>query len=261
MTTSLVYTGDVDWHTIHNEVFLYEGNCWTTCNGGFCCSNNHPDFKFQLMPTEGTTILYMEDEYEYLCQDGQVGEASLDWPEPQTMSLDYGGIRPLMIYHTPCRLLGLCEGKIDKPLLCKLYPFLPIFFADGRLETLAPASIFELTFEILASQTPCTIMSKAVAYLERWRYHPDQLAPLRHPYIMLYLQAVKHFAEIYREKLLTNKKLAGKTGKEFWSAWELQYLGGRLVDHGEWKMRVAASCRELTDRYGEFLAPKESIPQ
>ncbi len=254
MTTDV---SPVDWRQVHEGRYVWEDQCWSTCNGGFCCSNNHPDFAFQLIPTRGTTIVYMEQEYEYLKQQRQVPETQLNLAPPQAVSFDFGGPRPLRLLQTPCRLLGLCDGVIEKPLLCKLYPFLPILDADGELRDVLPASIFELTFDLIAVPTPCTVRAKKELYLSRWRQHAELLSPLKHPYIVLFLQAANQFAKVYADGLRANETLRGREGRDFWIHWELEYLGGRLVDGERLRSMVAASYEQLTDRHGVFLSPGE----
>lgn len=264
----------VDWPAILGGTFLYEDGCWTTCNGGFCCSNNHPDFAFQLIPTQGTTLLYMEAEYEFDRAHGKVPEFETHRRPPHELRLEFGGPRPLKLIQTPCHLLGRCAGVIDKPLLCRLYPFIPVLDVEGRVTQLVPASMFELTFDVLGERagagngsggggdvplnvlggsSPCTVRARQGQYLARWQENPDELEPLRHPYVMLHLQAAGHFADNYRGMLRANPVLAPLAGRAFWRAWELQHLGGRLVDLPRLRADVYRSYRALADRYGEFL--------
>jgi hypothetical protein len=249
------YTRPVPWAQIHGETFLYEDQCWTTCNGGFCCSNNHPDFQFQLIPTHGTTILYMEEEYAWLARHAKVPDPQ-EFP-PNQVALDYGGPRPLTLIQMPCRLLGKCHGVIDKPLLCKIYPMLPVLSIDGKLEDIVSASIFELTMLLRGIKTPCTVVDKTRHYVQKWQKRPEALAALNHPYIILYLQAARHFGEIYAEKLHSNETLRGLNGKTFWQTWEIEFLLGNLVDGPKLAEKVLQTYDSLVERYGHFLPETE----
>jgi hypothetical protein len=243
----------VPWGRIHSQSFVFEDRCWTTCNGGFCCSNDHPDFEFQLIPTHGTTIIYLEDEYDWLSHHGTVPDFQAAGSTGSVLSFDFGGPRPLSVIQMPCRLLGMCQGVIDKPLLCKVYPMLPILSIDGDLEDIYPASIFELTLSIIGAQTPCTVVAKRKHYFDLWKNATDRLDALRHPYVILYLQAAKHFTDIYRTRFESNTRLRGLTGKAFWKRWELTYLGGQLFDGDLFAERIRRSYDELIRHYGEFL--------
>jgi hypothetical protein len=244
----------VPWEKIHRQTFLAEDRCWTTCNGGFCCSNNHPDFQFQLIPTEGTTILYMEEEHRWLAQNGRVFDPATPEGTPRYVSIDFGGPRPLSILQMPCRLLGKCTGVIDKPLLCKLYPMLPVLDVDGGLETIQPASIFELTMHVLGMKTPCTVVDKVQHYWHKWKNAPEHLEALNHPYIIFHLQAAKHFADIYAEKLQQSEALRGLRGKLFWRMWEIEYLLGGLIDAELLAGMIRSTYEALVERHGLFFS-------
>jgi hypothetical protein len=259
---------NVDWSAVHQEDFLYEDQCWTTCNGGFCCSNNHPDMAFQLIPTNGTTLLYMESEYAHLRENGLVFENTEGGVQPHDLSFDFGGPRPIVLKQTPCHLLGKCDGIVDKPLLCKLYPFLPVFDIEGELVDTVPASIFELTFEYLAhrssikrsplalieSPSPCTVNKKKDSYFQEWSKSPELLDSLRHPYINFHLKAASLFSINYLTALYQNELLGQLEGRDFWTRWELQYLGGKLVDTVDLKQKIFDSYIMFEQKYGKFLS-------
>jgi hypothetical protein len=243
----------VPWETLREETFLFEDRCWLTCNGGFCCSNNHPDFQLQFIPTQGTTILYMEDEYQWLAEHGKVGDPQATGSVANVLSIDFGGPRPLSLIHVPCRLLGMCQGVIDKPLLCKLSPMLPVLGVDGSLESITESGIFELTMRLRGVKSPCTVLDKRKLYWNKWKNAPEHLESLRHPYIILYLQAAKHFTEIYSKKLQACEALEGLTGKQFWSSWEIEYLLGNLIDQDQLADKIRQTYGELVAYHGSFL--------
>ena len=208
----------------------------------------------------------MESEYEFHREHGLVLEHTEGGTPPHEIEFDFGGARPLKLIQTPCHLLGKCDGIVDKPLLCKLYPFLPIPGVNGGLNGLVSASIFELTFEFLAGRTdadiklpvlqdgsPCTVKLKANDYSTAWRKIPTLLDALRHPYIIFHLQSAKLFAENYMSKLSQCDALAGMEGRDFWKRWELQYLSGKLVDGQKLREEMLLVYNELVQCYGEFL--------
>jgi hypothetical protein len=208
-----------------------------------------------LIPTQGTTIIYLEEEYEWLRGHGTVPDPHTTGSVGNILSFEFGGPRPLSVVQMPCRLLGMCHGVIDKPLLCKVYPMLPILGTRGDLEDIYPASIFELTMSIHGVGTPCTVFAKRAHYLDLWKNAADRLDALRHPYVILYLQAAKHFSDIYRMRFESNARLRSLTGKEFWKRWELQYLGGQFFDRDLFAERIRKSYDELVQHYGAFLTP------
>jgi hypothetical protein len=238
-----------DWASIHRQAYVFEDGCWTTCNGGFCCSNNHPDFDFRFVPMHGTTIIYMKDEYDYLSRHGRVPPRS----EMKEFVFDIGDKISVSCLYTTCSLLGKCNGVIDKPLLCRLYPFLPVFDGNGKVQDLLPASIFDLTFEVFGMQTPCTVSAKRRAYKTIWSNENFARDILMSPYILFHLELCRHFIDVYRETAPKSLSLQGASGKRFWSLWEMEYLFGHLIDADELRQRASRTYAAYCEKHGQFL--------
>ena len=248
-------SGPIPWREILDTDFVDEGPCWTTCGGGSCCKGGVPGVKFQLILNQGVNLIFLEKEYEYIKEHGTSHDALEGSPAPQTLTFDFGGDRPLSVVQIPCKLLGLCRGVVVKPLLCRLYPFIPIVDASGGLESLFPGSIFELTDEVMGWDCRCPVMQdKRQIYWDKWRDNPENLGLLRHPYLMFHLACYGIFADSYRRMLPQNDVLAGRVGPDFWHAWELQYLSGRLFDWDEIRGKVHTTYMALRHRHGDFLA-------
>lgn len=238
----------VNWETLSRQNFVFENECWLTCGGGHCCSTDHPDFKFDFLPTKGTTLLYMEAEYEWQKVNGLILHDPV-----HTVSLNFGGKNPLKVLNTPCHLLGQCEGIVSKPLLCKLYPFLPILSLSGELEDIIPASIFDFNFSLINGQeTPCTVWGKRGYYMEMWRKNTEILELLNTPYIIFYLRAAYHFANSYRTKFKNFSNKTGLSGVEFWKKWEFRYLSGALIDKVTLTENIHKDYKALIHIYGDF---------
>lgn len=238
----------IDWNEINKSSYIYEEGCWTTCNGGFCCKHDHPDFNFRLIPKNGTMLLYMKNEYQYLSNEGKVSSTP-----GQTIALDFGGPSDLELISVPCKLLGLCNGVIDKPLLCKLYPFIPIISNQGEVVDLSLSSIFDLTFQIMNWPSPCTVqMTKKQSYLKKYQDDKKLIQYLYNPSIMFYLHSAKSFIEVYTEGLMAHSELRAMSGKEFWSEWELAYLSGDLVNKDLLISKILGNYKNLRNHFGEF---------
>lgn len=218
---------DIDdsfWERVFSLDFVNAPQCWTTCGNGRCCSNNISEFNFQLLPMGGTTLIYMEKEYDYLASKGGVPE-NVQW-----FSFDFGGSHPFKFAQAQCRLGGLCDNIYIKPLICRIFPFIPEMSQDGSVVGLLPGSIFDLTAKILGFSLPCGVESQHDKILSSWK--TDQLIKdvFSHPYILKHLLLIKEFSLLYRERLLSNHKLKQVDRSQFWRHWEIQYLSGALVD-------------------------------
>lgn len=242
---------EVKWDAVTAAEFIFEDRCWETC-GGYCCASRHSDFCFQLIPMGMATVLYFADEYRYLSRAGKVLGMEGPGHRAQRLSLDFGGPKPLSLIQAPCPYLGECAGKINKPLHCKLYPFMPVFALDGTLKDLYPFSVFDLTMLVRGEQSPCTIWGKKDAYLKKWREDSTALDVLRHPFFIFHSMVGKTFADLYTEKLRADKSLAGLEGVDFWRKWEFRYLAGRLMDGDALRSRAAEAHEKVVDAYGPF---------
>ncbi|MBF0168941.1 MAG: hypothetical protein HQL45_15055 [Alphaproteobacteria bacterium] len=245
----------VDWATIHSRPLVSVPGCWRVCNG-FCCANNHPDMRFRLIPGggKGTTVIYLEDEYQWLKANGHVICGEEKGGEIQLLSFDFGGPRPIQFRTAPCALMGQCNDICTKPLLCRTYPFLPVFGCDGEIEELLPASILDATLTLKEGRDPCPLAKDQALFLKALESEPELSRALRHPYLILVSQAVKAFMTSYQSRLKAWDGFNSLSGTAFWQGWEMQYLGRRLVD----REAVAAHLRhihaDLSKRFGDVLA-------
>ncbi|MGA7323955.1 MAG: hypothetical protein WBX25_05630 [Rhodomicrobium sp.] len=244
----------VDWRTIHSRPLIAVPDCWKLCGGGFCCANSHPDFQFRLMPPggAGTVVIYLEDEYAWMRANGHIVCGEEHGASAPAFEFDFGGPRPLVLRHSRCSYLGRCAGAITKPLLCRAYPFMPVFGLDGALEDVLPASIIDATLHLKEGRRACPIddRNRLEAALVN---DVELLAALRHPYIVFHTQAAAAFMESYRERLLAWEGFHHLSGPGFWQAWEMAYLGRRLVDRDAVATRILSVYNALTARHGQFL--------
>ena len=246
--------GPVDWQSIHSRPLIAVPGCWQLCGGGVCCSSSQSDFLFRLIPksSSGTVVVYLEDEYAWMRANGHVVCGEEDGAEAPPFEFDFGGRRPLVLRHMRCGYLGRCDGVITKPLLCRSYPFLPVFGLNGELENVLPASITDITLQMKEDRHPCPLN-------ERKRLEaalagdPVLHDALRHPYIVFHTQAAAAFLASYRERLLAWEYFHRLSGPEFWQAWEIAYLGRRLVDRDAVAARILGVYEALAARHGDFL--------
>lgn len=247
----------VDWPTIHGRSLIAVQDCWQRC-GGFCCSNQHPDFQFRLLPSggKGTIVAYMEDEYAWMKANGHVVCGEETGKEIQPMLFDFGGPKPLAFLHAPCHHLGRCAGVCVKPLLCRSYPFIPVIGLDGGIEDLVPASIVDATFRLKEGRALCPLEDDPGPSLIYRALDDDPVlaAALRHPLIVLHTQAIGAFARSYRERLLAWEGFAALSGTAFWQAWELAYLRRQLVDRDQVAAHVLQVHETLVARHGNYLS-------
>ena len=209
---------------LYAQQLVFEPGCWQTCNGGFCCAGNHPDFDFDFMTTRGTDIVYLPREYAWANSSLATFENSAN-RYPGVLELDLGEFSIGLVY-TRCHLLGTCDGVVDKPLLCRLYPFLPVYRYSGEFERCIPASVFDLTFAAIGEPSPCTVLRQQNYEAE---FASGRLYRDLDTYVLFYLRCALHLAEIMSSAISGNASLKTLSGKDFWKRWEMLHLGGRFL--------------------------------
>jgi hypothetical protein len=244
MADGRVLTGPVDWEAVMARTYFASTECWRTC-GSFCCTHELEDFKFQLILTGGSNLFYLEEEYKYLsCTEPGLPAGDV----AQELKLDFGGSKELRILQRPCMLKGACSGCIEKPLHCRLYPFIPEFNLNGELLRLNDASVFDVTFSAMGWSSPCTVRDTREEALTACHKDPDHLAPLRHPYLMFHFSCYGVFLDSYIECLEAETSLQELKGAKFWQRWEILYLSGRLLD---WE-KIRSGIHDLEVNYNDL---------
>ncbi len=236
------------WRDIEAIAFIKQHGCWNDCGGGRCCSNNIPELDFKFIHKNGTNIIYMDGEWNYLSHHGLVPSSSI-----QTHSLDFGGPQPLRIHQARCSLLGLCEGKLSKPLLCRTYPYVPQMDEAGNLLGLLPGSIFDLTAQTFGFDLPCSVSKGRQQTLEDWRGDADIMDIFTHPNVHFTLLVARAFAECYVSRLSNENRLAGLQGAAFWRTWEMLYLRRKFFDVSVLKDAATRAFKVIEARHPGFL--------
>jgi len=248
MARPVVQTAKVDWDLIHSRTYFASDDCWTGC-GSFCCTHELEDFQFQIIQTGGSNIVYLGQELDFLADRNGLGREDVLTHE---LALEFGGTRALKLYQRHCGFRGLCAGCMEKPLHCRLYPFVPEFSPEGELKRLQDASIFDVTFSALGWKSPCTVKSDRAAALKLCQADPDWLAPLRHPYLMFHFASYGVIVDSYTRCLGRETSLSGLTGGAFWRAWELLYLTGKLFEWDYIRSELRSLEAAYLEIYGEF---------
>ena len=100
--------------------FVNFPKCYESC-GGYCCKGfKNANFKF--FDGSYVALPLLEKEFnEYKKSGGIIGLEEAK--KIEEFKLKNGAI--LRIFWLHCSLVGLCNPHQNRPLICKLYPFLP----------------------------------------------------------------------------------------------------------------------------------------
>lgn len=214
------------WKEFSGLELIQEDSCWTACSGGFCCDWRLPEFEFRLIPWGGT-VFYLEEEFQYYKDHKKI------FPEEsiKTASIRFGEGQALKIHYASCQLKGLCREVADRPLSCKLYPFLPVFGGDNTVVGLSYVSVYDITLDLVGTETPCRVKKLKDKYINL--FNDGKILPfLRDPYVLFHLKAVRAGFENYVGRLRASQNFLTNKGRDFWKKWEFEYLAGKYMDRG-----------------------------
>ena len=134
------------WERIHGISFLSVPDCWKRCGGGFCCNNTHELVSFRAIPEGQQSFPVLEDEYAYLKSNGFLAPEMLANARRMSLALDNG--RTASVRMVTCRQKGHCVIPDKRPLICKIYPFIPIPGIDGTISGFELGSVFDEMFHL-----------------------------------------------------------------------------------------------------------------
>lgn len=143
------------WDALHQLSFVFEDGCWSTC-GGHCCKSDSPDLAFALLGT-GAGMVFFEGEFDFLREKGVLQEGFLE--RAKLWKFPFGDGQEARFWISKCNLGGRCTLPGYRPLLCKVYPYLPrVDLATGAIGGFIQAAVFDQFWTHLGKQNPCTLV-------------------------------------------------------------------------------------------------------
>ena len=203
------------WEKIFNSEFIFETECYKTCNS-FCCRWDSEDIPLKIIP-KGGTLFYLPKEYAYISQYGKVTENN-----PFIMKAKLFD-KEIYLYYKHCNDDNNCNIKY--------------------------ISVYDVTANIIGQKTPCYVIDLKTKYLKYWQENTEKIQLLKEPYTLFYLMVGNILHDNYVNTLTKNKELMSLTGSMFWKKWEKLYLAGRLVDKLQFQKDIENLYQEMNSKY------------
>jgi len=121
------------------------------------------------------------------------------WAEPaRKVSITLGG-RTLRFRLQPCNLGGRCNASI-RPLICRLYPYMPYVGSDGRVQELTVPALVDLLWGASPAPDPCLMRTpdRRQAYIDRWNDLLSELSVADRRELCLWLNVSYLYVEAFR---------------------------------------------------------------
>jgi hypothetical protein len=191
----------IDFATVYEHPLSRPCVLWERCDS-HCCTMGR-----LLRPYDpGTDLVALPipaPEYAYL---RSISPSRSQWPEqPRALDIrlsDYA----LTLYMQPCNLGGACEAAL-RPLICRLYPYVPLLDDELRVSAVMNASALDLLWESRGLTDPCLMRAPE----ERRRYleaMADLIGSLRanrdNHELFLWWNLAHRYLEAFRDYLAEN---------------------------------------------------------
>ncbi|WP_353118355.1 hypothetical protein [Nitratidesulfovibrio sp.] len=136
------------WSDFYATPFVEAPDCWKTC-GGYCCAN------FTQLNSGGSVVVpFLAQEYgHYAALAGPEGTAQVSH---HAFTLPDGS--PLTVHLLRCKRQGLCTPWAARPLICRIYPYLPVVDLHGTVTDFDACSLADAFYRHPAASHRCTLV-------------------------------------------------------------------------------------------------------
>jgi hypothetical protein len=224
---------------------VYQPACYKLCGDAHCCSFTRHKQHFRVLgkrPFQELPLL--PGEYDFLAARGLLAQFGEHERKASAYPLCDGSalsVDAIVSYRTGgC----VCEHA-TRPLVCRLYPLLPVLDEVGRLHGIEPFGVYE-ELELLSGQSPaCRIASlpfdQLTLFLEVVRLLAE--APLVAFHLAAYRLAKRHVA--------ARLSVARKPDENVFAQFEWALLRKRLFDHTALRAELGLLANRYRNYWGE----------
>lgn len=229
---------------------VYRAGCHTLCGDAHCCSFARHKSRFAILGRKHFQELpLLAGEFEYLEGRGllaQFGEFErkhfeLALPDGRTIHAD-----SIVSTRTGCA----CDHD-TRPVICRLYPLLPVFELDGRLAGVERLTIYDELERIAGQPQSCAIDAIPLDQLDLFARFCRTLAS--RPEWLFQLAAYRLIKDHAAAGIAT---AVARDGKDAFAAFEWGFLRRRLVDTTIVGPQLATLATRHHEQFGEgFVLP------
>lgn len=235
MTTTAF--GHADFAAIYATDLVYVPGCWQLCGDAHCCSFSRSKVRFRMLGggVKAQELPLLPGEYEHLVATGAIQQFGDH--DHRIVHFAFGQ-RRMRIESIVSRRPGCACNAATRTTVCRLYPFLPVLDATGRMSGLARLGMFDLMDEMDGVERICQI--EAVPEIERPKLQVIVDAIVNSPSALFAVMAYKAAQDHLRERLTA---LKGEREVSHYSVFETALLRNRLID----KDALGARLTDIAD--------------
>lgn len=227
---------------LYDTDLVYRSDCWQLCGDAHCCNFSRYKSQFRLLGrTPFQEMPLLPGEYEYLeskgwlAQFGDVDHQTVEYALP-----DY----TLRAESIISRRQNCACDHDTRPVVCRLYPLLPVFAVDGRCLGWEPLGIYEELEQVAGLQQACKLEALPFGELQKFLAITSELA--RHPIWLFYLEAYRLTKQHVRERLTA----AHDGTTSIFRLFETMYVRKTLIDDAALRWQLESLLSDFREYYG-----------
>jgi len=231
---------------IYSTDLVYVSDCWKLCGDAHCCNFQRYKSRFKIIGrTPFQELPLLPGEYEFLSSKG--------WLE-QFGDFDHKVIEFPIDGHT-LKVESIVSRKPNcacehgqRPLICRLYPLLPIFDVTGRFLGAEPLGIYEEMERIAGLEKACRIESLPFDQINQFTSITSALGgnPVHLYYLEAYRVTKHHVAKRLAEKYSSSEK-------DLFALFEMGFIRGTLIDSEQLRTDLSELARLFEETWGDDL--------
>lgn len=241
----------IQWDKIHAiQSFAPLEDCWKRCDS-YCCKTNHKDFQFRFIRCGQVQLPMCPDEHRYL---ERIGKLQSEGPSNiTTHSIEFLPGKVASVYMMRCETGGICKYAAYRPLICKIYPYLPVPSPDGsEIEELALSSVFDVAHNVRDGHIACPARRDGIPDIEHAALQASR-SLFEHPHLIFYFRIANGLMQIMARQLRTEHAgILDLPVTEYFQKWEVLYMTGKLLPQPEIRDLCAREYRKVSEHWGDF---------
>jgi Fe-S-cluster containining protein len=149
----------MNWREIYETEFFQAPGCYLEC-GGYCCNNFFGKY-YRFLDSESVVLPLIDDEYEIYRKRGGIENV-----DAKKYEIEVKPRKKLVFYLLHCREKGLCKPHTNRPLICRIYPYLPKLDDWGKGVGWQYASLMDI-FYSSAQRHSCPLVRENAETIKR----------------------------------------------------------------------------------------------
>lgn len=229
---------------------VYVRDCFKLCGDAHCCSFARHKKKFTILGrTHFQELPLLAGEYEFLQERDWLGQFGDHDRRQVELTLPDG--RVVRGESIVSRRLGCACNHATRPIVCRLYPLLPVFDTDGRLVGIDDFGVYEVLERIEGQEPACAIRDVPLEQLAVFLKFCAVLAS--RPLWLFQLAAYRATKTHVAARIAQDKAGSRKTAFQLF---EWGFLRDSLIRRDELAQHLAGVADDFVARWGsEFDVP------